>query len=67
MQRHITVLQINHFLGSHDKLSRDEKVDLAKELIDRHKYGLLFGMYDSGLFQFNPLKGQINLPRYEQS
>ena len=46
MQRHITVLQLNHFLGSHDKLTKEEKIELAKELIERRKSGLSFGMYD---------------------
>ena len=47
MQRHLTALQLNHFLGSHDKLSKEEKIDLARELIERHKHGLEFGVYST--------------------
>ena len=43
MQRHITALQLCRCLGNHESLTKEEKLELAKELIDRHKHGLQFG------------------------
>ncbi|KAJ8312970.1 hypothetical protein KUTeg_010343 [Tegillarca granosa] len=43
MQRHLTILQLKRYLGMYDKCSVEEKISLAKELLDRYKHGLQFG------------------------
>ncbi|KAL4223710.1 N-alpha-acetyltransferase 25 [Mactra antiquata] len=43
MQRHITCLQLCRCMSAHVKLTKDEKLELARELVDRHKNGLKFG------------------------
>ncbi|KAL3858112.1 hypothetical protein ACJMK2_012723 [Sinanodonta woodiana] len=43
MQRHTTVLQTSRYLGFHDRLSTEGKLELAEDLLDRYKNGLKFG------------------------
>ena len=43
MQRHITALQLCQCLGCQVNSSKDDKIHLAKELVERHKQGIKFG------------------------
>ena len=39
------MLQLNRVLGIYDRLAKEEKLELARELIDRHNHGLEFGKF----------------------
>ncbi len=71
MQRHLTVIQLCRFAGSHKQMSEDEKYKLVDELAQRHAHGLQFGKppmlvappFHSPVDQFRQTNGDTDLTK----